>query len=240
MIENYMFKSYLNFENLTKDTEIYLFNNMTDKNREKIINSHLKLVLKIAGKFKFLQENIYNDLVHDGVLGLLEAVEKFNLKYGYRFSTYAQYYIKGKIRVFLRKLTFEHYVPHNKAYKLIQIYKKIKNESNESEIINIISSDLGCDVEKANNVFLLIKTIIEPNILNEDLIDNKIIDYHPLDLEKIRCIVNKMNDTDKTIILLRYDNNMSWRNIGEKMGKSHEFARKRHNKIIKRLKGSGI
>jgi len=64
--------------------------------RQKMIQSNLRLVINIAKKYSYLGVPML-DLIEEGNLGLMKAVEKYNYKRGYRFSTYAAWWIKQYI-----------------------------------------------------------------------------------------------------------------------------------------------
>ena len=64
--------------------------------RQKMIQSNLRLVINIAKKYSYLGVPML-DLIEEGNLGLMKAVEKYNYKKGYRFSTYAAWWIKQYI-----------------------------------------------------------------------------------------------------------------------------------------------
>jgi RNA polymerase primary sigma factor len=64
--------------------------------RAKMIQSNLRLVINIAKKYSYLGVSML-DLIEEGNLGLMKAVEKFNFKKGYRFSTYAAWWIRQYI-----------------------------------------------------------------------------------------------------------------------------------------------
>lgn len=96
--------------NLIKDIKVlsyeeqqYLFKNINSKNRKKLIECNLKLVVFVAKRFfnRSYESLTPMDLIEAGNIGLNEAIEKFDYKKGYRFSTYASYYIKKEI-IFLR------------------------------------------------------------------------------------------------------------------------------------------
>ncbi len=84
---------------LTPEEEVFLAKRIKkgDRNaRHKMIQSNLRLVINIAKKYSHLGVSML-DLIEEGNLGLMKAVEKFNHKKGYRFSTYAAWWIRQYI-----------------------------------------------------------------------------------------------------------------------------------------------
>ena len=69
--------------------------------REKYIESNLRLVLSVIKRFSGTAENI-DDLFQIGCIGLIKAIDNFDLKFNVKFSTYAVPMIQGEIRRFLR------------------------------------------------------------------------------------------------------------------------------------------
>lgn len=89
-------------ELLSKEEEIELFKKYNKENdmeaRKKIIKSNLRLVMSIAEKhLNKIEKMDYIDVIQEGNLGLMVAVEKFDYTKGYKFSTYATWWIKQKI-----------------------------------------------------------------------------------------------------------------------------------------------
>ncbi len=83
-------------EELSLSRKIQLRKRGWKKSRRKMINSNLRLVINIAKRYM----NIglpFSDIVEEGNIGLMRAVDKFNYKKGYRFSTYASWWIKQSI-----------------------------------------------------------------------------------------------------------------------------------------------
>jgi RNA polymerase sporulation-specific sigma factor len=70
--------------------------------RQRIIESYQPLVFKIASRITD-REELFFDLIQEGTVGLIEAVESFDLKHAVRFSTFAQYRIRGRMIDFLRR-----------------------------------------------------------------------------------------------------------------------------------------
>jgi len=92
-------KDIKNLPLLTPEEEISLANKIKrgDKAaRAKMIQSNLRLVINIAKRYSHLGVSIL-DLIEEGNMGLMKAVEKFNPKKGYRFSTYAAWWIRQYI-----------------------------------------------------------------------------------------------------------------------------------------------
>ena len=72
------------------------------ESRQRIIESYQPLVYKIASRITD-REELFFDLIQEGTVGLIEAVESFDLKHAVKFSTFAQYRIRGRIIDFLRR-----------------------------------------------------------------------------------------------------------------------------------------
>ncbi len=71
--------------------------------RSRIIESYQPLVYKIASRISG-NEELFFDLIQEGTIGLIEAVENFDLKFAVKFSTFAQHRIRGRMIDFLKKL----------------------------------------------------------------------------------------------------------------------------------------
>jgi len=108
--ENRSFLQYLNkihkFPILTPEEEIEhsnRFKNFNDKESAKtLIQSHLRLVVKIANKFRNYGLPMV-DLVSEGNMGLMQALKKFEPSKGFRFSTYAMWWVRASIQEFVLK-----------------------------------------------------------------------------------------------------------------------------------------
>ncbi|GEM_PF-834357 len=94
------------FPLLTEEEEVKLFNQYIDEGNQKagqaIVMSHLRLVVKIAMQYKKFGINMM-DLIAEGNLGLMTALQKFDRSKKARFSTYASLWIKAKIQEFILK-----------------------------------------------------------------------------------------------------------------------------------------
>jgi RNA polymerase primary sigma factor len=78
-------------------TEIHRPRRELKRLREEMVRAHLRLVVAIAKKYRGLSSLDFSDLIQEGNLGLMRAVEKFNYRHGVKFSTYAVWWIRQSI-----------------------------------------------------------------------------------------------------------------------------------------------
>ncbi|HOJ77224.1 MAG TPA: sigma-70 family RNA polymerase sigma factor [Bacillota bacterium] len=104
MIQQYL-KELSKVQLLSQLEEKLLWDNYKNKNslesRQRLIESYQPLVFKIASRITS-REELFFDLIQEGTVGLIEAVEKYNLHHDVKFSTFAQYRIRGRIIDYLR------------------------------------------------------------------------------------------------------------------------------------------
>ena len=91
---------------LEKDEEFYLINDWRDnrnpKSLQKILNSYLRLAVSYARKYSSYGLAI-DDLIHEGVLGIMHALDKFDTSKDFRLSTYASWWIRASIQDYILK-----------------------------------------------------------------------------------------------------------------------------------------
>lgn len=93
---NYYIEQIKHFPLLDREQEIHIATKALsgdDKARQKLITSNLLLVIKIANEYRSIYNNI-NDLIQEGNVGLIKAVSKYDPTRGFRFSTYANWWIR--------------------------------------------------------------------------------------------------------------------------------------------------
>lgn len=127
------------YKELEREEEIEIFKrvkNGESEAREKVILSHLKLVVNIAKKYKNTSLSLI-DLISEGNLGLIYAIEKFDLKKNIRFSTYATCWIKESIYKAMKSKGRNIRIPAykcsvlNKINKILSKYISDKKKSSE-------------------------------------------------------------------------------------------------------------
>lgn len=112
--------------------------------KEKIINGNLRLVLSIVQRFKN-NATIQDDLFQVGCIGLIKAVNNFDMSLNYSFSTYAVYLIKGEIRRYIRdntSLRISRSIKDN-AYHIIKFQEDYIKKYNKEPTFKEISENLN-------------------------------------------------------------------------------------------------
>jgi RNA polymerase sporulation-specific sigma factor len=121
--------------------------NTNDKSiREKLVMGNLKLVLSILKKYNNRNENL-DDLFQIGCVGLVKAIDNFDLSYGVKFSTYSVLMIEGEIRKYLRDnntIRISRSVKEN-AYKILKYKNDYIMNNGKEPSIDMISKELNID-----------------------------------------------------------------------------------------------
>lgn len=216
-------KDIKNLPLLTSEEEIYLANRIKkgDKAaRAKMIQSNLRLVINIAKKYSHLGVSML-DLIEEGNLGLMKAVEKFNPKKGYRFSTYAAWWIRQYIS---RAIANQGKTVRMPVYiiELLMRFKKVQdhltNALKRKPRLNEIAKRMSLPMKRAKQ---LNKMVAGTSSLNApvgeegsteflDLIEDEnmvsAVDElsNFLTQERIKLLLEKMSKREQKILSLRF------------------------------------
>lgn len=217
------------------------------KARNSLIFGNLRLVLSVLKRFNQRGENL-DDLFQVGCVGLIKAIDNFDLKHNVRFSTYAVPMIIGEIRRYLRDNSSVRISRSIKdiAYKVLQIRESHVNqgkpEPNEYEIAKIL------DIE-AIDVILALEAIQDPisifsPIYNDggdtihliDQIQDMSIDVNRWnnDVMLEECI-HRLDDREKRIIYDRYFLGKTQMEIADEIGISQAQVSRLEKNALKQM-----
>ena len=149
---------------LSNDEMVELFKKYQNNNdllaKEKLINGNLKLVLSILRKYTNRCDNL-DDLFQVGVIGLIKAIDNFDLSFGLKLSTYACPMIAGEMRRFLRDNNMLRVSRSLKdlAYRAMQMKEYLTNKNGCVPTYSLIAENLG---EDEINVLVAIESTYEP------------------------------------------------------------------------------
>ena len=198
--------------------------------RQTFINGNLRLVLSVIQRFANRGENI-DDLFQIGCIGLIKAIDNFDMKYEVTFSTYAVPMIIGEIRRYLRDNNSIRVSRSLKdtAYKALQAKEKLMSLNNREPTIMEIAKEIG--MQKEDVVFALDAiqdpvSLVEP-IYHDDgdamfvmdqVSDTKNTDEKWISNLAIKEAMNKLNDREKMILEKRFFDGRTQIEVAEEIG----------------------
>ncbi|HZK34720.1 MAG TPA: RNA polymerase sporulation sigma factor SigG [Bacillota bacterium] len=218
---------------LSNDKMMELFSLMhagDDKAREEFIQGNLRLVLSVIQRFNNRGEHI-DDLFQVGCIGLIKAIDNFDVTQNVRFSTYAVPMIIGEIRRYLRDnnpIRVSRSL-RDIAYKALQVRDKLINKNSKEPTIGEIAKEL--DMPREDVVFAL-DAIQDPISLFEPIyhdggdaifVMDQISDEKDQDKSWVEGIalkeaLKKLNDREKLILTLRFFEGRTQMEVADEIG----------------------
>lgn len=206
-----------NINVLSNDEQIELlkrFKNGDVFAKDELVSGNLKLVLSILRKFSNRVDNM-DDLFQVGCIGLIKAIENFDLSHEVRFSTYAVPMILGEIKRYLRDNNSVRIARSIKdtAYKANKVKEELTNELGKEPSIHMIATKLNLSDFEVGNALDSMKDTIsmsEPiysdggdTIYLEDQLKDKKTEDFDLHVE-LKDAIAKLKDKEQFIIRERY------------------------------------
>ncbi len=217
-----------------------------DFSKERLISENLPLIKSIVRRYKNKLVD-YEDLIQLGTLGLIKAINNFNLDFGVKFSTYAVPMIAGEIKRFIRDDGAIKVSRSTKAQAL-EINKYIdeyRASSGESPSIEHLANKFN--LEPSELVFILDSTRYPVSIYQEAeeeglQLADKIATNENLDdeLDKLilKDIIANLPERDKKIIILRYFRDRTQTQVAEELGVSQVQVSRLEAKILNKMRDS--
>ncbi len=201
-----------------------------EESREKFIRGNLRLVLSVIQRFNNRGENV-DDLFQVGCIGLIKAIDNFDLSQNVKFSTYAVPMIIGEIRRYLRDNNAIRVSRSLRdiAYKALQVRDKLVKDNNKEPTVSQIAKELKISREE---IVFALDAIQDPVSLYEPIYhdggdaiyvmdqisDNKNLDDSWLENIAIKEAMKKLNDREKLILTLRFFDGRTQMEVADEIG----------------------
>lgn len=233
------------------------------KIKEQIINANLWLVLKIAKEFfkKYGDTNLeFQDLIEEGIIGLLKAINRYRPRGGSLFKLYAEYWIKQSLQLYLKEKPFTvAQLPRSmltNIKKLYEAYNKILQRTGKIPSLKTIAKELKLSYNKTRQLYHQLNMLERAESLAtpvgedstiEDFIEDK--SPSPEEILSLFSLKETLENTlrriltKKEIVVIKHrysqygksGNKMSYRKIARILHISPEYVRKIEQRALKKL-----
>ncbi|HTY37995.1 MAG TPA: FliA/WhiG family RNA polymerase sigma factor [Bacteroidota bacterium] len=221
---------------------------------KEMIASHLGLVRYVASRFGFVHsgnERVLeeSDLIQFGLIGLLDAIEKFDPAKGVRFETYAVTRIRGAVLDELRKLDWIPRSVRKKGRQANRIVQESESPDNQSLTAQEIASKLSLTLEEYKELLTAAKgATMDHRVSFEDEVDviqNIAADpstdpFEILTAEDTRSrlieALESLNERDRLVMALYYYEELTFREIGKILRISESRVFQIHSSVLNELR----
>ncbi|CAN5441173.1 N/A [soil metagenome] len=247
---------------LTKEEEVALFQRLENGDpsaREELVRCNLRLVIKIALQFRAAGQPMA-DLIQEGNIGLLHVIGKFDWRRGFRFSTYAAFWIRQEIQASLRNNCSMIRLPIRKARLLGKISETIRHfngmegrdpstdeisqflgveEERIAALMPMRESIVSLDAERSDESANLMDTLPHGGLAPFELL-NEVQTNHV-----VRGVLKYLSDREREIVELRFGLNeggrsLSLRKTSRMVGLSQEGVRRIERRALDKLSRPAI
>ncbi len=223
--------------------------NKDEEIRERV-EQHLIMVKRIAFhmKARLPEQVLVDDLIQSGMIGLIEAAQKFDENQGASFETYVGIRIRGAMLDEIRKNDWTPRSVHRNTRAVSKVVAKVENEKGRLSTSCEIAEELGVSIEEYHNILLdstlhRIISFEDFNMNNESVVDNipnhqaqVLEDIQHQDIKQIISqAIHELPKRESLMMSLYYEEELNLREIGVILGVSESRVSQLHSQAIQRL-----
>ena len=228
--------------------------------KQRLIQSNLRLVITIAKKAIHMSHIPMIDLIQEGNLGLMAAAEKFNYKFGYRFATYASWWIKQAMFKAISEQSHCMKIPvyiQETLSKFSKVKREMERETNSTVRTEDVAKKMNIPAEKIDTFLAAYsKTIsLESGLENSDGKDMNVADIiederasatYEVEFENLRSdilnVISTLKEREQEVVRMRYGledcERKTLEEIGNIYGVTKECIRQTELRALKKMRFS--
>ena len=216
--------------------------------REKLISGNLRLVLSVVQRFSGRGESM-DDLFQVGVIGLIKAVDAFDLNQNVQFSTYGVPMIAGELRRFLRDRSAVRVSRsmRDTAYRVLQVREKLQAETGREPDIETVAAALGIPRQE---VGFAMEAVCDPVSLYDPIYsdagesatvmdqigDPRCTDEHWLEQIALEEAMRRLTKRERRILALRFYDGRTQMEVAKAVGVSQAQVSRLEKNAIRQIK----
>lgn len=230
----------------------------TPAEREALILEYAPIIRYVAGRIAMrLPAHVsLDDLISAGVLGLIDAVDRFDPEQNVKFKTYAEFRIRGAILDELRAMDWVPRSVRRKSSRLEDVYNQLQARLGRAASDEEVAGELGIDLNEFHQLLDEIKgvsllSLDDQNGLLGQLDGDRVMQAlnregteDPLAMlglaelrDQMATAIDGLPEKEKLVVSLYYYDELTMREIGEVLGYTESRISQMHTKAILRLKG---
>lgn len=247
------------FSMLSADEEVKLANRIAEGDqsaKNELVEANLRLVVSLARHYQGCGLS-YQDLIQEGNIGLIKAAEKFDVSKGFRFSTYASWWIKQALSRAIadqsRTIRIPVHMTEN-INKFKKIERELLSQLNREPKIKEIADAMGISEKQAKEIqsYIVEPTSLDIQVGDDDdtTIGSFIEDTHFVNPESayikesngdvVNAVLDTLSDREANILRLRFGiggkKAMTLEEVGKEYGLTRERIRQIEAKALRKLR----